>query len=195
MSCVPNRFCALFLALTLAFTCLGHRAHAQATTTASKTQAISVFGGVEFANPEYGPDNSTGGAVGLNFTRYFHIPIQPSLELRANFNSNAYVSERSYLFGLRAAYAYGRLTPYVDFLVGPGDIHFPRNTGYVGDNSIVYNYGGGVELDLVRNFALKLDIQQQRWNTGELGFTPVLGIVGITYRIPFKPNVTAPTLR
>ncbi|MGI4830932.1 MAG: hypothetical protein ACRYFU_22495, partial [Janthinobacterium lividum] len=80
-----------------------HTLHAQASTTASKTDDISVFAGVEFANPEYGPDSNAGGAIGVDFTRYFrHIPVQPSLELRANFNSGTYADEHSYLFGVRA---------------------------------------------------------------------------------------------
>ena len=148
-----------------------------------------MFGGVEFANPEYGPDKNTGGAVGVDFTRYFrHIPVQPSLELRANFNNGTYANEHSYLFGLRAGYEYRFLNPYVDILVGPGNIHYPLNTFYTGDNSIVYNYGAGLELGNFRNFSLKLDLQQQRWNTGTFKFQPVVGIVGITYHIPFKPK-------
>lgn len=164
--------------------------HAQAGTTASKTEDVSVFGGIEFANPEYGPDSNTGGAIGVDFTRYFrHLPVQPSLELRANFNSGSYADEHSYLFGVRAAYAYRRYNPYVDFLVGPGNIHYPLNINYAGDNSIVYNYGGGLDIDVARNFSLKLDLQQQRWNTDTFKFTPVVGIVGVTYHIPFRSQV------
>ena len=165
-------------------------AFAQASTTASKTEDISVFGGIEFANPEYGPDNNTGGAIGFDFTRYFrHLPVQPSLELRANFNSGTYADEHSYLFGLRAGYQYRRYTPYVDFLVGPGNIHYPLNVGYTGDNSIVFDYGGGLDIDLVRNFSLKLDVQEQHWNTDTFVFTPVIGIVGVTYHFPFRSQV------
>ena len=161
---------------------------AQARTTASKTQDVSIFGGVEFADPKYGPDNNTGGAIGVDFTRYFRIPIAPSLEARANLNSGTYANEHSYLFGLRGAYTYRFLTPYADFLVGPGNIHYPLNVGYTGDNSAVYNYGGGVELGNVRNFSLKLDIQKQRWNTGTFKFQPTVGVIGVTYHIPFKPK-------
>ena len=178
------------LSLLILIASVPPKAAAQASTTASKTQDISVFGGLEFANPEYGPDSNTGGALGADFTRYFrHLPVAPSLELRANFNDGPYANESSYLFGLRAGYGYSRYTPYVDFLVGPGNIHYPRNVGYTGDNSIVYDYGGGLEIDLVRNFSLKLDVQQQRWNTGTFTFTPVTGIVGVTYHIPFRSQV------
>lgn len=170
-------------------------ASAQASSTASRGAAISVFGGLQFANPESGPIHTNkGGVVGADFTKFLHFPVQPSLELRANFNNGPYADERSYLFGLRAMAIYGRLQPYADFLVGPGDIHFPLNNGYLGDNSTVYNYGGGVDLGVTRNFSLKLDIQAQHWNTGEFQFTPVLGTVGITYQIPFRPHVSQDTI-
>ncbi|HLI75698.1 MAG TPA: hypothetical protein VKV02_02040 [Acidobacteriaceae bacterium] len=161
---------------------------AQAVRTASKSADISVFGGFEVADPSYGPDHSTGGMVGVDFTRYFHIPVEPSLEIRANFNSNSYVTEHSYLFGLRAALPIRRIKPYVDFLAGPGTILFPLNYSYPSDNSPVYNYGGGIDFPLVRNFALKLDVQGQHWNTGEFTYTPTVGTVGLTYTIPFRPH-------
>lgn len=164
------------------------RAVAQASRTATKSADISVFGGIEFANPEYGPNDNTGGAVGVDFTRYFHIPIQPSLEVRANFNNGTYADEHSYLFGLRGAYQWHRLMPYADLLIGPGTIHYPLNISYTGDNSVVYNYGAGIDLDVTTNFSLKLDLQQQRWNTGTYAFKPVVGIIGVTYRIPFRPR-------
>lgn len=170
-------------------------AAAQASSAASRGAGISVFGGLQFANPEYGPSHTnTGGAVGVDFTRFLHFPVQPSLDIRANFNSGPYADERSYLFGLRGVFILGRLQPYVDFLVGPGDIHFPHNVGYVGDNSIVYNYGGGIDLGVTRNFSLRLDLQGQHWNTGEYKFDPVLGTVGITYQIPFRPHVSQDTI-
>lgn len=197
---VTDMYCLRLRRYLLCFASLvlltpGPRAAAQASTTASRGAGISVFGGLQFANPEYGPSHTnTGGAVGLDFTRFIHFPVQPSLDIRANFNSGPYADERSYLFGLRGVLGVGRLQPYVDFLVGPGDIHFPKNVGYVGDNSIVYNYGGGVDLGVTRHFSLRLDIQAQHWNTGELRFNPTLGTVGIAYQIPFRPRVSQDTL-
>lgn len=163
---------------------------AQATTSAAKTEDISVFAGVELANPEYGPNDNSGVALGADFTRYFrHLPVQPSLELRANLNYGTYADERSVLVGLKAGYQYHRFDPYVDFLVGPGFIHYPLNINYTDDNSVVYSYGGGIDVDLLRNFSLKLDLQQQRWNTDTFTFKPVVGVIGVTYHIPFRSQV------
>ncbi len=160
---------------------------AQARSTASRSADISVFAGGQFANPAFGPQNSGGVAFGLDYTRYIQrLPVNFSFELRANFNSNSLLSEHSYLVGLRAAHTFGRITPYVDFLIGPGNIHFPQNTFYTGDNSVVPSYGGGLDLTVTHNFDLKLDLQGQHWNTGETTFTPTLGTVGVVYHIPFR---------
>ncbi len=162
-------------------------AHAQAGVTASRAADISVFAGAQIAYPAYGPNNAAGVAFGLDYTRYLRrLPAELSLELRANVNGNSFAHENSYLFGLRGAHRFGRVVPYLDFLVGPGDIHYPQNTNYTGDNSIVYNYGGGLDFTLTNHFDLKLDVQGQRWNTGTFQFTPTLGTIGVAYHIPFR---------
>lgn len=174
-----------FLALPLAANTL---AGAQAVRTASKSADISVFGGFEAAHPDYGPYNSYGGMFGIDFTRYFHFPVEPSLEFRANFHSNIAVSEHSYVVGLKAAVPFRFVKPYADLLVGPGNIHFPYNPGYTGDDSIVYSYGGGIDVPLLRGFAAKFDLQGQHWNTGEFTYTPTIGTIGLSYTIPFRPR-------
>lgn len=172
-----------------------HQAGAQAALTASKSMDISTFAGYSNTSPDYysSPRNS-GVTFGANVTRYFHFPVDPSLEARVNIADGSTVNERSYLFGLRgevqAFHAFPRMHPYADFLVGPGNIHFKFNTnGYLGDNSTVYSYGGGADIDLVRNFQAKVDYQRQHWNTGEIAFTPGALTFGITYRFPFHPHV------
>ena len=180
-----------FAALPVAMACICARgASGQAVRTASKSADVGVFAGFQDGDPAYGPDRATGGVFGLDFTRYFRFRVEPSLEFRANFLSDTYVSEHSYLFGLRAAVPFHGIRPYGDFLVGPGNIHFPLNVGYVGDNSTVYSYGGGIDFPVYRSFSLKLDVQGQHWNTGEFTYTPTLGTVGVVYRIPFKPHVS-----
>ena len=174
-------------AVLFALLTLSHAASAQARSTASRSADLSVFAGGQFANPAYGPQNSGGVALGLDYTRYIgRLPVDLSLEFRANFNSNSLLSEHSYLVGLRAGHTFGRVTPYLDFLIGAGSIHFPQNTFYTSDNSTVPSYGGGLDLAVTQSFGLKLDLQGQHWNTGETTFTPTLGTIGITYRIPFR---------
>lgn len=179
---------ALWL-LSLAAACLQGAAHGQAVRTASKSADISVFAGYQRVHPDYGPYSSNGAMFGVDLTRYFHFPVVPSLEFRANFNSNIAVTEHTYLVGFRAAVPFRRIVPYADILVGPGFINFPYNIGYTHDDSTVYSYGGGVELPIIHNVALKLDAQGQHWNTGEFTYTPTLGSIGVAYTIPFRPHL------
>ena len=150
---------------------------------------VSVFGGYEYADPDYGPAKNNGECLGLNYTRYFHIPVAPSLEARVNLTNGTDVKERTYLAGLQAkARVFRRYHPYADFLVGTGTIHFnTRATGYVGDNSTIYNYGGGIDIDLIHHFALRADIQRQNWALGgSPTFHPVILLFGVNYTIPFR---------
>ena len=175
------------LLLAAALPTLAVSADAQAGTTASRSADISLFAGAQIAHPAYGTGDAGGVAFGLDYTRFFpHLPVQPSLELRLNTNRNTLVHEDSYLVGLRAAHPFGRVVPYVDFLIGAGTIHFPQNVFYTSDNSVVPSYGGGIDLTVTRNFDLKLDLQGQHWNTGDHKFTPTLGTVGVVYHIPFR---------
>ena len=186
--------CAILLSLMY----VGHTAAAQAVHTATKTADLSGFFGYTTAKPDYGPDRNSGGTIGLDYTRYFHFPVAPSVELRANFVNGTVVNERSYLAGLRVGGQIGRLRPYADFLVGPGNIHFNfPNNGYTGDNSIVYSYGGGLEVDIVNNFAAKVDFQGQHWHLGEGAnntFSPSLLTFGFAYHFPFQAHVRQGTI-
>jgi hypothetical protein len=168
------------------------RAAAQAMPTASKTMDISAFAGFDYSNPEYGPDKNTGFTFGANVTRYYNLPVELSIEVRANLTNGTDVSERTYLIGLRAqGNVLHSLHPYGDILFGIGDIHFNLSDGstYIGDNSTVFNYGGGVNIDAYRQFQLKLDIQRQSWSLGHGSgntFSPYIAMVGVTYRFHFR---------
>lgn len=170
-------------------------ARAQAGITASKSADISVFAGYLNTTPDaYSSPRDSGVTFGVDFTRYFHFPVAPSLEARANVADGSVVNERSYLFGLKGEvqdiHGLPRIHPYADFLAGPGNIHFNfGSSGYVGDNSPVYSLGGGADIDLMRTFQFKVDYQRQHWNTGEVTFTPGALTIGVTYRIPFHPHV------
>ena len=91
---------------------------------------------------------------------------------------------------MRAVAPFRFAQPYADFLVGPGNIHFPFNIGYTSDTSTVYSYGGGVDVPIGRNFAVRLDLQGQHWNTGEDTYTPTLGTLAVRYTIPFRAHVS-----
>ena len=172
------------------------RLAAQDMPNAVRTADLSVFAGYGTVTPAYYPNSTirnNDGTFGLNFTRYLGFPVQPSLELRANIADGTEVNEHTFLFGPRVQADFLRhYHPYVDFLVGPGTIHFNEYTGgYLGDNSTVFSYGGGIDVDLIRHFQIKLDGQGQHWRLGtEKAFSPDIFVVGLAYRVPFRPHTT-----
>jgi hypothetical protein len=134
------------------------------------------------------------------FTRYFHFPVAPSIEARVNIGNTTYIKETTYLGGLRVqGQVLRKLHPYGDFLIGGGVINFkfPGASNYTSDNSLVYNFGGGVGVDIIHNVQLTGDFQYQSWNLGSQHggnnskFNPTLATIGVKYTIPFRSYVGA----
>jgi hypothetical protein len=177
--------------LLLSCIALPSLAHAQATSTASKTTRLSVFGGVSRVSTDYN-SQEYGFTVGGDVTHHFHL-LDGSLEARYTRATGDPVSESSFAGGIKAEKAYRSFHPYVDLLIGQGNITFIRPiiypTGpYAGDNSIIYVAGAGLDYDITPRFALKLDGQIQSWKVGSEAarLTPSAITLGVVYRIPFK---------
>ena len=171
------------------------RAQAQNIPTAIKTYSLEAFAGVTGGNPKFGPTTrEIGYMAGGDITRQFK-PVDVALEIRYTSITGFSADEKTYGGGLKVSKTYGRFKPYVDFLVADGGIKFdhpeiygPLNSTYTHDSSFVYDFGGGLDYTLIRNFSFKLDVQGQRWNVGteRIPFYPYTGNVGIVYTIPFR---------
>ena len=116
--------------------------------------------------------NNTGITLGGDYTRYFGwsaagLPIDPSLEIRGTYTKGQVVEERTAMAGLRVHTSIrDRYHPYIDLLFGLGVIDYAANSGYPQDHGLAYSLGGGIDIDLIRHFQLKLDFQEQSWNLG-----------------------------
>lgn len=184
------RGAALLLVSNLASLLCSTQLNAQATTTASKTTDVAVFGGFSTVTPDYGEDRDNGFTFGASATRYFKFPIKPGVEARYTFSQGPLVNEHFLLFGARAQYDYKRFHPYADFLVGHGSMGYnfanPTNDSSGG---FVKSPGFGVDIDVFRNFQLKADYQHEMWNLGSsYSLSPNIVTFGVTWRIPFKPR-------
>lgn len=185
----------ILLALVLTAATLPSRAHAQATSTASKSMDISLFGGYTNQNSDYGKYRDDGFVFGANITRYSHFIVKPSIETRFSFANGPTVNEHAYLAGVRGQYELGRVHPYMDFLAGAGHVSYNNFTPGVNDRSyhrywgLVLSPGGGVDIDVFRNVQLKADFQGQFWHMGpNYTLTPEAMTFGVAYRIPFHPD-------
>ncbi len=175
-------------------------AFSQALDTAARHSELSVFAEAQTLNPDYHNSTRDLGAVGgLNYTYYIHKLVVPSFELRGSYTGNATVAdEKAVLGGLRLDLwprVFHRVRPYGNFLIGMGEIDFhhpvitPRGP-YAHDNSIVYNYGFGVNYEFMHHIALQAEFQQQRWNLAgpkdPYTMAPSAVSAGLRYRIPFR---------
>ncbi len=184
----------LFCAIVISFSAVTPRsAEAQAQATALKTLGLSVFGAVTALDPKFGiTTREAGFTVGGDVTRHFRV-VDISFEARYTSATGYSADESSYGGGFKFERGFNRFHPYVDFLVASGNIKFDHpeiygSTTYTHDNSFVYDFGGGLDYDLVRHFGVKLDVQGERWQIGveKPPFYPYNASVGIFYRIPFR---------
>ncbi len=187
---------AIPLAITLAGLLLPVASRAQATTeTATEKMRLNLYALGSYGRPAYGFTPRAGGFAvggGAGFTVPHLHHIEPALDIRYTYLTNQSVTETVFAGGLRLAYHAGRFHPYGDFLAGAGNIHFkeinPAYPDYTHDNSLVYNYGGGADIDVTRTVALRFDFQEQHWRISDQGqpFYPLQGSAGIRYQFHFR---------
>ena len=199
-----NGFCARFLSATILGALLiieGATLHAQSSPTAQKTGEISAFVLYTRLTPDYGPTNNNGMIFGADYTRFTRWWVNPSLEFRAKITSGSTVDEKSFGGGIRLEkQLHEKFHPYADFLVSAGYINYnfkPPPTlingqPYTSDSTVVYSYGGGLDYDITKSFALRGDFQSERWYldrnpAAAAHLTPAGWSLGLVYRVPFRP--------
>ena len=174
-------------------------AGAQAIPTATEPLQLSVFGAGTGTWTGLDSGRNVGVTAGLDVGWRPLFGVYPSLEVRGTYPIDAghVDSEKNVLYGIRAERFYGRFHPYANFLLGRDKIiyqngGFPDPTGsllYIDTVSNVFSYGGGLDLTLTDQFALKVDAQYQRYGvpvtpSGHIDSVPVS--VGIVYRFNFN---------
>jgi hypothetical protein len=160
-------------------------ASAQASYTADGG-GISVFGGVSRLDTDYGV-NDNGYMIGGDLTlspRKFRF-VTPSLEVRYTGSTGDAITESSFSGGIKIEKGFHRFHPYANLLIGYGAITYVFAGGQ-SDNSIIYDVGVGLDVDIYRRFAIKVDAQEQFWKLGQATseLTPQMVTVGVRYRLP-----------
>jgi hypothetical protein len=155
------------------------------TYTAELRRSVAVFGEFSRVYTDYGQDGD-GYTFGGDYTFNKRL-FSPSIEARFTHGGDAAVNQSDFMGGVKIEKGFRRFHPYLDGLVGYGTIHFGDITGYTHDNSITYDLGLGLDYQATRQFALKLDAQQQYWKlgTGTSELEPYNLSVGVLYRLPF----------
>jgi opacity protein-like surface antigen len=187
------------LALLIAVSTLTHTAFAQAAPAGTQQLQISAFvaGTGTFTGLEGGKNLAITAGADLTFLRFRRF--RPSFEARGTYpiNKGHISSQKNFLLGPKVEYPIGRLHPYVDLLLGRGEIdyHDPGlvfgNTRYITTNTFIYSPGIGLDYNVTHNVAVKIDAQFQHWDTPAVAsgaIHPTALTLGVVYNFDFNPH-------
>jgi hypothetical protein len=132
---------------------------------------------IDYPSPGALPSNflgangwNQGGSGGADFRLGRFIFGQPALGARFTYSTGTFGKQRTLMFGPELHYIYRRFRPYGDFLIGPGNLTYKSGQT---DNSIVYEFGGGVDYHKSRRLNFRLiDFQYQLWDLGSHYYPP-----------------------
>jgi hypothetical protein len=111
-----------------------------------------------------------GISGGADFRLGRFIFGQPALGTRFTYSKGTFANERTFMFGPELHYIYKKFRPYGDFMIGPGNLTY--HSGQT-DNSIVYEFGGGVDYHKNRTLNFRMvDFQYQLWDLGNHYYPP-----------------------
>jgi hypothetical protein len=176
---------SLAFAVILAGSILPNASEAQVTPAIKGGGSqINVYGLYTFVKPNWNSTlppstpsntndantNNQGFAAGADFRLGRFVFGQPALGARYTYSTGTYGKQKTFLVGPELHYIYKHFRPYGDFLIGPGNITY--RTGQT-DNSIVYEFGGGVDYHRSRKLNFRLiDFQYQLWDLGNHFYPP-----------------------
>jgi hypothetical protein len=172
-------------------------AWAQAGSTASRAITPSVFAGASGVATGLDSGRNLGITAGIDIAFCPNARLQPSLEYRGMYaiNKGEVDSLKNNLAGIKLSKRFGHVQPYADLLAGRGETTY-ANGGYQVPNTIifytlsssnVYSAGGGADVFTSRRFALKVDLQVQRYSspvTDSRHLYSETGTIGLVYVFP-----------
>lgn len=173
----------------LPFVLASSTAAAQALATADQGIRLQtyVLGTYEPHADWFSTSAAKGLTVGGNLNLFHFGRIQPSLDARV---STTFGSTRETFLGggPRVQVDFGRVHPYVNYLVGYGTMNFTSPvSSYSHDNALVRSVGGGVDFSLGGAWGLRVDLQHQTWGvTPAAQFSPNTLSIGLRYQFHFK---------
>lgn len=164
------RLGSLYIFLAFYLPLITTSSEGQALPAATRQAEYSVFVGGASIDPGFGYTRQAEIITGGDYTRFLRFFIHPGLELRASVSpKGSYVGERVFSGGPKISHDFGRFAPYVDLLFGTGVITYAspvvqfNGVHLRSDNSVVYTYGGGMDVALTRRFSARVDFQGSHW--------------------------------
>lgn len=169
-----------------------HAAQGQSRATADQGIRLQAYALGTYVRPDFlGPTRNGGATAGVNVNIFrFFGRVDPSLDLRAMGSFGSVSHQFFYGGGPRVVVTFGRIQPFGEFLIGTGRISFPHpaDPNYTHDDSLTRVYGGGLDVGLTRDFALRAEALRQDWqlSSNVPPFHPVSISVGARYQVHFS---------
>jgi hypothetical protein len=161
----------VLLALAMSALLVRPAAAQQALPTATAPLQLSIFGGLGGVYTGLSGGRNLDVLAGADLGLPPVHGMRPTIEVRGAYpvDHGQVDSQKSILGGLKMEFLLNHhLRPYGDGLFGRGEINY--NGGYQFGNQIylltttnVYSFGGGLDYDLSRNLAVRIDGQFQKW--------------------------------
>lgn len=142
---------------------------------------LQFGGGFTFGNSEYNFDKVTlnGGAFYATFDKRSHWGYEVDFR-QVKPASDSTVYQRTYEFGPRFYFNYGRFVPYTKVLYGRGVYNFSGNVANIAYN--LYTFGGGTDFLLTPGLNLRADYEYQSWQGFPLAtLNPSLVTIGVAF--------------
>ena len=193
---IGARTLAVMAATISLFAVQATSASAQKMPTATQPLHISVFGGGTAVQTDLDSAKNVDITAGADLGFIPYRGLHPSLEVRGSIavDKGHIDSQKNGFAGLKLGGGnFRQLHPYGDILFGRAQINYPGMGAQVPNTNIFYTSsttwaiagGGGVDYDVRRHFAVKLDGQYERLSTpvtpGHIH--PYTGTVGVVYTI------------
>ncbi len=175
------------------------RCFPQSIPVATQQMQLSAFSAITPTSTGLGQGKNLTITTGADIAFVGLRRVRSVVEIRGSYPIAAgYVDkQKSFVAGPVIECAVGRFRPYADFLIGRGAINYLSggyvfgSEKYISSSTFVYSPGVGLDYSITHHFALKADLQYQRWNvpvafSGHIN--PTVVSFGGKYMFDFNPH-------
>ena len=165
---------------------------AQSTPAASRLGDLQVGATFTNANSDYVGNRINGFGFYSDFDFLRHVGAEVDFHQLNDGQSPSYsqIYERTYEFGGRYFWNFGRFKPYGKGMYGRGVLNFPASGPGIEHANLAYNMldmGVGVDFAVQRHINVRAEYEYQKWFSGAFlpgGLTPTLITFGAAYHFP-----------
>jgi hypothetical protein len=175
------------------------RCFTQSIPVATQQVQVSAFSAATPVSTGLGHGSNLTVTAGADIAFVGLRRIPTVIEIRGTYPIAAgnVDKEKSFVAGPVIGYTVGRFRPYVDFLIGKGAINYLSggyvfgSEKYISSSTVIYSPGVGLDYSITHHFAIKADLQYQRWDVPVAAsghINPRIVSLGGKYMFDFNPH-------